>query len=87
MNDVMSSLQDMASPEAETPSNPWSPDAFDQVHQASARMAGLQTGNRSGSRMGDEEDDEPVQGPPDVDDYVKRMESRLRRMHQMEASK
>ncbi|KAF2125388.1 hypothetical protein P153DRAFT_370056 [Dothidotthia symphoricarpi CBS 119687] len=90
MNDVMSSLQDMASPDEAPPaSNPWSPDAFDQVHQASANLSRAQ---KAGSRIGSaEEDDDAAQdsadGPPDADNYVKRMESRLRRMHQLEKSK
>ncbi|KAF1832166.1 cytokinesis protein Cyk3 [Decorospora gaudefroyi] len=87
MNDVMSSLQDMTmsksneSPEEPpTPSNPWSPEAFDQVYQASAKKV------RAQSALGmDDEDDGDA--PLDVNNYVQRMESRLRRMQQQEKAK
>ncbi|KAH4104359.1 hypothetical protein HBH46_099200 [Parastagonospora nodorum] len=92
MNDVMSSLQDMTmsrsanSPEQPaTPSAPWSPDAFDQVYQASAKKARANSAVEVGSQGPDEEDlDE--EGIPNVNNYVKRMESRLRRMKQQEAA-
>lgn len=87
MNDVMSSLQDMTmsrsanSPdEPATPSQPWSPDAFDQVYQASAKKVRAQSA-LSQTEQGEEVDDE---GIPNVDNYVKRMESRLRRMKEQE---
>jgi transglutaminase-like putative cysteine protease len=85
MNDVMSSLQDMAvsgeSPEEPpTPSNPWSPAAFDQVYEESAKKV------RTRSAQGQDEDADD-NGPPDVNEYVKRMESRLRRMQQQEKAK
>ncbi|EUC33350.1 hypothetical protein COCCADRAFT_36814 [Bipolaris zeicola 26-R-13] len=84
MNDVMSSLQDMTttqsneSPEqVPSPSNPWSPEAFDQVYQASAQKV------RAQSAM-DPDDDDDDEAPPDVNNYMQRMESRLRRMQQQE---
>jgi bifunctional glutamyl/prolyl-tRNA synthetase len=93
MNDVMSSLQDMTmsrsanSPdEPATPSQPWSPDAFDQVYQASAKKVRAQSALDTESQAGNDEgvDEE---GIPDVDNYVKRMESRLRRMQDQEKAK
>ncbi|KAE8829450.1 hypothetical protein HRS9122_09265 [Pyrenophora teres f. teres] len=90
MNDVMSSLQDMTtsrddespspSPEAaSSASNPWSPEAFEQVYQESAKKV------RAQSAMGQDDDDD--EGPPDVNNYMQRMESRLRRMQQQEKAK
>jgi bifunctional glutamyl/prolyl-tRNA synthetase len=91
MNDVMESLQDMTmsrsanSPDGPaTPSQPWSPDAFEQVYQASAKKVRAQSA--IGSQAGFDDDDDEA-GPPDVDNYVKRMESRLRRMQQQEKAK
>ncbi|KAL5447100.1 hypothetical protein PMIN06_007562 [Paraphaeosphaeria minitans] len=90
MGDVMSALQDMsvASPgERATPPSVWSPDAFDEVYQASARKAPVQTSigisNDSGFYEGDADED----GPAQVQSYVQRMESRLRRMQQQEGRK
>jgi bifunctional glutamyl/prolyl-tRNA synthetase len=87
MNDVMSSLQDMTmsksneSPEEPpTPSIPWSPDAFDQVYKESAKKVRAQ----SAMDQGDEDDEE---GPPDVNNYMKRMESRLRRLQEQDKAK
>ncbi|KAF1847884.1 glutamyl-tRNA synthetase [Cucurbitaria berberidis CBS 394.84] len=68
--------------EPETPSNPWSPDAFDQVYQASAKKVRAQSA--LGLANGDEEDED---GPPNMNNYVQRMESRLRRMQQQEKSR
>jgi len=90
MNDVMSSLQDMTtsrddespSPSPETAasaSTPWSPEAFEQVYQESAKKV------RAQSAMGQDDDDD--EGPPDVNNYMQRMESRLRRMQQQEKNK
>ncbi|KAH8731847.1 hypothetical protein GQ44DRAFT_670468 [Phaeosphaeriaceae sp. PMI808] len=88
MNDVMSSLQDMTmsrsanSPdEPATPSQPWSPEAFDQVYQASAKKARAQSVVEI---AGQDDTDLDEEGIPNVNDYVKRMESRLRRMQQQE---
>ncbi|KAI4949453.1 hypothetical protein J4E91_005192 [Alternaria rosae] len=87
MDDVMTSLQDMTtsnsneSPEeSPTPANPWSPEAFDQVYQESAKKVRAQ----SAMDQGDEDEDE---GLPDVNNYMKRMESRLRRMKQQEQTR
>ncbi|KAI8933272.1 hypothetical protein NX059_009902 [Plenodomus lindquistii] len=90
MNDVMSSLQDMTmsrsneSPvEPATPSIPWSPDAFDEVYQASAKKVRAQSALSQATPNEDDEED-----IPDVNNnYVKRMESRLRRMKELEAAK
>ncbi|KAF2742214.1 hypothetical protein M011DRAFT_453642 [Sporormia fimetaria CBS 119925] len=98
MNDVMSSLQDMGlSRPSDTPENPpkavdiWSPEAFDEVYQASAKKARAQTAMEASSRS-----PAPLQegfrsrnqswddGPPQVNNYVQRMESRLRRLQQEE---
>jgi bifunctional glutamyl/prolyl-tRNA synthetase len=94
MNDVMTSLQDMTmsrsanSPdEPATPSAPWSPDAFDQVYQASAKKVRAQSAVEVGSQVGQDEDDLDEEGIPNVNNYVKRMESRLRRMKEQEAAK
>lgn len=88
MNDVMSSLQDMTtsrsneSPIASgTPSVPWSPDAFDQVYQASAKKVRAQSALDHESRVAPDDEEEVS----DVNNsYVKRMESRLRRMKALE---
>jgi bifunctional glutamyl/prolyl-tRNA synthetase len=94
MNDVMSSLQDMTmsksanSPdEPATPSQPWSPEAFDQVYQASAKKVRAQSAIEVDSQAAPGEDDLEEGGIPNVDNYVKRMESRLRRMKQQEQAK
>jgi bifunctional glutamyl/prolyl-tRNA synthetase len=94
MNDVMSSLQDMTmsksanSPdEPATPSHPWSPEAFDQVYQASAKKVRAQSAIEVDSQAGPGEEDLDEEGIPNVDNYVKRMESRLRRMKQQEQAK
>jgi bifunctional glutamyl/prolyl-tRNA synthetase len=94
MNDVMSSLQDMTmsrsanSPdEPTTPSQPWSPDAFDQVYQASAKKVRAQSALEAGSQVGQDDEDLDDEGIPNVNNYVKRMESRLRRMQQQEKEK
>ncbi|KAL9077292.1 MAG: hypothetical protein Q9157_003411, partial [Trypethelium eluteriae] len=104
MNDVMSSLQGMSlerrSPqppeEPSTPPNVWSPEAFDEVYQASARNARAQTSQgisygepHNDENRGNNEEDfhehrdfSGGDGPPQVHDYVERMENRLRQMHQ-----
>lgn len=87
MNDVMSSLQTMTTTQSNespadvaSPSNPWSPEAFDQVYQASAQKVRAQSAI-------DQDDDDDDDGPPDVNNYMQRMESRLRRMHQQEKNR
>ncbi|KAF1969731.1 glutamyl-tRNA synthetase [Bimuria novae-zelandiae CBS 107.79] len=97
MGDVMSALQDMSmsrsgnSPdEPPTPPGVWSPEAFDEVYKASAKKARAQTsvGVSNDSGFHEPEGDDPYQsfedGPQQVENYVQRMESRLRRMHQQE---
>ncbi|KAK2779510.1 cytokinesis protein 3 [Onygenales sp. PD_12] len=101
MEDVMSSLQDMglnhsgASPEPErsgSPFHPWSPEAFDHLHERDApnpldrpmTSLGLGGGQKfensnSADRYGD--------GPPQLNNYVQRMESRLRQLHQQQNAK
>ncbi|KAK1910728.1 hypothetical protein P3342_008608 [Pyrenophora teres f. teres] len=64
---------------ASSASNPWSPEAFEQVYQESAKKV------RAQSAMGQDDDDD--EGPPDVNNYMQRMESRLRRMQQQEKAK
>jgi bifunctional glutamyl/prolyl-tRNA synthetase len=91
MGDVMSALQDMsvASPgERTTPPSVWSPEAFDEVYQSSARTARAQTsvGVSNDSGFYEAETDDP-DGPPQVHNYVQRMESRLRRMKEQEKRK
>jgi len=90
MNDVMSSLQDMTmsrsanSPdEPATPSQPWSPDAFDQVYQASAKKVRAQSAMEAESQAG-QVDDLDDEGIPNVNNYVKRMESRLKRLQEQD---
>lgn len=101
MEDVMSSLQGMGmprdapSPEGNTrPFNPWSPEAFDDLHTRPASRPdirpltslGLGAG---GSSYNDHEayssnhnsPDRYIDGPPQLSNYVERMESRLRQMH------
>ncbi|KAI9681685.1 MAG: cytokinesis protein 3 [Bathelium mastoideum] len=82
--------------EPSTPPNVWSPEAFDEVYNASARHARAQTSQgisygeaHDNQDQGNNEDDFGDQryfssgdGPPQVHDYVERMENRLRQMHQ-----
>ena len=108
MNDVMSSLQGMSfdrrSPhpqeESSAPPNVWSPEAFDEVYNASARNARAQTSQgfdyEDPHNMPDDDGGEEDysdqryfsggEGPPQVHDYVERMENRLRQMHQAQES-
>ena len=103
MNDVMSSLQGMSmephslqhQEEPSTPPNVWSPEAFDEVYNASARHARSQTSQGIGydgahenqndghdENFGDQRYFSGGDGPPQVHDYVERMENRLRQLHQ-----
>jgi len=89
MNDVMSSLQDMTTSRSNespvdsgTPSVPWSPDAYDQVYQASAKKVRAQSALDHESHAAPDDDED---GVSDVNNsYVKRMESRLKRMKALE---
>ncbi|KAF1997038.1 hypothetical protein P154DRAFT_622825 [Amniculicola lignicola CBS 123094] len=94
MNDVMSSLQDMSmsksgnSPDMPaTPVDIWSPEAFDQVYRASAKKARAHTAIALGDQPEFVDDDDLDEGPPQVQNYVQRMESRLRKMQQQEKSR
>lgn len=94
MGDVMSALQGMgmsqsenSADEAATPSGIWSPEAFDEVYKASAKQARAHTSVGISNDSGFHEPDEFDEGVPQVDSYVQRMESRLRRMQQQEAQK
>lgn len=95
MEDVMSSLQDMGlSRKTESPEpslDPWSPEAFDQTYSRTTKRS-LQP-NTTTSHEADYDisadstsytlsgypDD---QQPPQLSNYVERMESRLKHMHQ-----
>ena len=98
MDDVMSSLHDMAmrrdesspSPEQEQiPLDPWSPEAFEELqtnpntrfHRRPRSSLGIPSSQRDTEQC--QNDDEYGihnydQGPPQVHDYVERMEDRLR---------
>lgn len=69
----------------------WSPEAFDQIYASSARKARPATSvgvgmkhKDSGYGSIDDLEDESRGGPPQLSNYVQRMESRLRQMHQQE---
>lgn len=98
MDDVMSSLHDMAmrrtesspSPEQEqAPLDPWSPEAFDELrtssntrnHHRPRSSLGIASSQR-GTKQYQNDDGYGIcnydEGPPQVHDYVERMEDRLR---------
>ncbi|EED17891.1 SH3 domain protein (Cyk3), putative [Talaromyces stipitatus ATCC 10500] len=103
MEDVMTSLQDMGLPRgapspSPTPqfSNPWSPDAYNEIRATSPRPARPRANTSLGFGLDSEEDidhgvnrfDEQqaygqryYDGPPQFNNYVQRMESRLRQLH------
>ncbi|KAK2748485.1 cytokinesis protein 3 [Myotisia sp. PD_48] len=104
MDDVMSSLQDMGMartapppelPRANSPFNPWSPDAFNQLHDKNlptsfnrpSTSMGLEGGQRGpydsyqSSRQLVDSHGRFQDGPPQLGNYVQRMESRLRQLH------
>lgn len=99
MNDVMSSLQGMGIPRdvipddrPRTPGNIWSPDSFDQAYDEQARKFRPQTSLGIGVQDDHHSDGyqaDTIQrtsnGQHRVDDYVQRMESRLRKMQEQEA--
>lgn len=74
-----------SSDEDTTPPGIWSPEAFDEVYKASAKQARAHTSVGISNDSGFHEPDEFEEGVPQVDSYVQRMESRLRRMQQQEA--
>lgn len=97
MEDVMTSLHDMgrgASPEPEvqrtkSPFQPWSPEAFDNIGDQAPpnppdrplTSLGLGGGSQrfdAGQPYGDERND----GPPQLNNYVQRMEERLKQLHE-----
>ena len=100
MDDVMSSLHDMAmrrnesspSPEQEQlPLDPWSPEAFEEFRtnpndrshrrpRSSLGIAYSQRDNDPYTESDEHMDEDYEDGPPQVHDYVERMESRLRSM-------
>lgn len=90
MDDVISSLEDMGmargtnSPEGIL--DPWSPEAFDQTYTATPNR---NESTRPATSMGIVDQENPYieypgdqDGPPQLSNYVERMESRLGRMHQ-----
>ncbi|PBP23430.1 variant SH3 domain-containing protein [Diplocarpon rosae] len=97
MDDVMSSLADMGmsrdakSPEA--PLDPWSPEAFDQTYVKARRTAPMRPNTASGIRgqspyddgeelfLGSTNSRNADQPPPQLSNYVQRMETRLNKMH------
>ncbi|KAL4964421.1 putative SH3 domain protein (Cyk3) [Aspergillus stella-maris] len=102
MEDVMTSLDDMGiSRGSHSPSpqpdfnNPWSPSAFDSLHNSRQ----TQSSNRPLTSLGFEGEkdyynsdsvhrnsvythDPFIEGPPQINNYVQRMESRLRQMQE-----
>ncbi|MCJ1460818.1 cytokinesis protein 3 [Mycoblastus sanguinarius] len=100
MDDVMSSLHDMAmrrdepspSPEQEQPPlDPWSPEAFDEFRtnpnarnkrrpRSSLGIASSQRDDEEDPDYNGYDDHNYADGPPQIHDYVERMESRLRSM-------
>ncbi len=98
MNDVMSSLQDMGmptrspSPESRHSIEIWSPDAFQEIHAAAAQKRRPMTSiGYEGAQATSHESEQDMyhsrsNGPPQVRDYVQRMESRLRRMQREDGS-
>ncbi|KKY15873.1 putative sh3 domain protein [Phaeomoniella chlamydospora] len=98
MDDVMSSLEGMSMQQEESQKpafNPWSPEAFDDLHQpAEGRppvrpltSLGLGAGgsnypDRLAYSSNHNVPDRYQDGPPQLSNYVQRMESRLRQMHE-----
>ena len=97
MDDVMSSLADMGisrdTKSPEEPLDPWSPEAFDQTYINARRQAPVRANTALGLG-GDnayDDGDQPIiarhksgyddQAPPELSNYVQRMERRLSKMH------
>ena len=97
MDDVMSSLEDMGmarrESQTETSFNPWSPEAFDELHKPSVQRLdqrpltslGLGAGGSNysyqhGYSSNHNSPDRYDDGPAQLSNYVQRMESRLRQM-------
>ena len=96
MNDVMESLQSMDfsrrddSPEnGKETASVWSPEAFNEIY-ANARKAPRPhtvTGHQDSGYGGSFSEDYQKSRPPSqLDDYVERMENRLRQLHEQEGS-
>ncbi|CRG87408.1 hypothetical protein PISL3812_04425 [Talaromyces islandicus] len=107
MEDVMTSLQDMGLPRgapspSPTPqfSNPWSPDAYDNIRASSPRPGRARANTSLGLGAGHEPEPDDDDGhydsqqyqphqypnsPPQFNNYVQRMESRLRQLHEQDA--
>ena len=97
MDDVMSSLADMgrSTQSPEPPLDPWSPEAFDQTYTKARRNGASrpQTAMGLGAQNGfGDYDPKPYGGssssryevdqpPPQLSNYVQRMENRLSKMH------
>ncbi|KLJ12147.1 hypothetical protein EMPG_09575 [Blastomyces silverae] len=99
MEDVMSSLQDMGlnhdgpsehPRQSPSPLHPWSPEAFDKLHENGVPDPIHRPMTSLGLGSGDDQQQENSQhnfahqyngGPPQLNNYVQRMESRLRKLH------
>ncbi|KAF2421071.1 hypothetical protein EJ08DRAFT_653630 [Tothia fuscella] len=100
MNDVMNCIEDMGiarepspQPEAERePPSVWSPEAFDEIYSTARRAparshTAFETGQILDSGYGSAEAVDASSGnPSQLDDYVSRMESRLRHLHEQEGT-
>ncbi|KAF2402854.1 hypothetical protein EJ06DRAFT_541702 [Trichodelitschia bisporula] len=101
MNDVMNCIEDMSLSQTkpakpDEPLSVWSPEAFDEIY-STAKKARPQTSlglEHQDSGYGGSGHDSPVgfagnakAGPPQVEDYVQRMERRLRALHEAEGTK
>lgn len=95
LQDMSTSRSGTSPDEPATPPNVWSPEAFDQVYHASAKKLRPRTSLGIGGQEEYDEQDDGYQdtrpyhsqlddGPPQVHNYVQRMESRLRRLQQEE---
>lgn len=104
MDDVMSSLQGMGlsqdgkEPEGKRAAfNPWSPEAFEDLHQPTTRPNPRPLTSLGLGAGGSNYDDQPayssqhnspdryIDGPPQLSNYVQRMESRLKQLHAQES--
>ncbi|QDS68952.1 hypothetical protein FKW77_008677 [Venturia effusa] len=95
MNDVMKQFEDMSTiirepspPPKQEPPSVWSPEAFDELYTTNMRprahtSAGMGIHQDSGF---DEGPDDDLDGPAHIDDYVPRMEARLRKLHAQEGT-